>query len=72
MRVFAHTINHICFGEDFNDDKFVIQYYDKRSDTFTEKKVSMREAMHNMAVQIIETYSKQMAHPISGIAKVLF
>ena len=21
-RIFAHTINHICFGEDLNDDKF--------------------------------------------------
>ena len=21
-RIYAHTINHICFGEDFNDDKF--------------------------------------------------
>ena len=27
-RIFAHSINHICFGEDFNDDKFDFQVYD--------------------------------------------
>ena len=26
-RIFAHTITHICFGEDFNNDKFKFFYY---------------------------------------------
>jgi hypothetical protein len=49
-RLFAHTINHICFGEDFNDDKFDWLYCDPLTRAFTEKKVSMRQAIHNMAV----------------------
>ena len=28
-RIFAHTINHICFGEDLNDERFDFQCYDK-------------------------------------------
>ena len=27
-RIFAHTINHIAFGEDLNDDKFDFNCYD--------------------------------------------
>ena len=27
-RIFAHTINHICFGEDLNDDRFMFNFYD--------------------------------------------
>ena len=27
-RIFAHTINHICFGQDHNDDKFDFELYD--------------------------------------------
>ena len=34
-RIFAHTINHICFGEDLNDDKFDFHVYDPVKDTFT-------------------------------------
>ena len=45
-RIFAHTINHICFGEDLNDDKFMFFYLDIQKYSFTEKMVSMREAMH--------------------------
>ena len=41
-KLFAHTINHICFGEDFNDDKFEFMYYNRATDNFTQKKVSMR------------------------------
>ena len=54
-RIFSHTINHICFGEDINDNKFVINYYNQNSDKskWTEKEVSMREAMHNMTLQCI-------------------
>lgn len=49
-RIFAHTINHLCFGEDFNDDKFIFNVYDMVSDTFTKKTVSMREAIHNVTI----------------------
>ena len=45
-RIFAHTINHICFGEDLNDDKFMFFYYDIQANSWTERMVSMREAMH--------------------------
>ena len=41
-RLFSHTINHICFGEDLNDDMFDWLYYDRAFRVFTEKKVSMR------------------------------
>ena len=47
-RVNAHAMNHICFGEDLNDDKFDFLYYDALKYTFTERKVSMREAIHNL------------------------
>ena len=33
-RIFGHTINHICFGEDFNDIKFNILIYDVEKDTW--------------------------------------
>ena len=48
-RMFAHTINHICFGQDMNDEKFDFLYYDKATDSFSPKTVSMREAIHNIA-----------------------
>ena len=47
-RIFAHATNHICFGEDFNDDMFDFHYYDLKTGTFIDKKVSMRVAIHNM------------------------
>ena len=49
-KIFAYTINHISFGENVNDDLFdflVLTIADKKW-TFTEKKVSLREAIHNM------------------------
>ena len=30
-RIFAHTINHICFGQDHNDDKFDFELYDNQT-----------------------------------------
>ena len=49
-RIFAHTINHICFGEDLNDDRFDFHVYDPIKNTFAPKKVSMREAIHNITI----------------------
>jgi cytochrome P450 len=46
--LFSRTINHICLGEDINDDTFDWLYMDRASRTFTEKKVNMKEANHNM------------------------
>ncbi len=48
-RIFAHSINHICFGIDLNDDKFDFELYDTRTDTFAMAKVSLRQAMINMS-----------------------
>ena len=46
-RIYNNTITHINYGaEGFNDHKFMIQYYDALKDTFTEREVSMREAVH--------------------------
>ena len=50
QRIFAHAINHICFGEDLNDEKFEFMYYDKIKETFTPKKLSMGEAIPNAAM----------------------
>ena len=55
-RINAHALNHICFGVDNNDDKFDFIYYDKYSDTFTERKVSMREAMSNITIQATTSF----------------
>ena len=41
-RIFAHTINHVCFGEDYNDDRFEIFFYEHSTKTFSKKLVSMR------------------------------
>jgi len=41
-RLYSHTMNHICFGENLNDDMFDWLYCDKVTKGFTEKKVSMR------------------------------
>ena len=34
-RIFAHSINHICFGEDLNDEKFDFNAYDPDTKTYT-------------------------------------
>ena len=50
MGIFARTINHICFGEDLNDDRFMFNFFDVKTKTFTgERKVSMNEAMANIS-----------------------
>ena len=50
-KINAHTISHICFGEDKNDDLFDFLFYDVITDTFTEQKVTMGEAMTNVLKQ---------------------
>lgn len=55
-RIFAHSINHICFGEDFNDDRFDYHLYDKSTDTFTLQKVSMRQAVSNLTIVMVNGY----------------
>ena len=73
-RIFAHTINHICFGEDFNDDKFdfIIATFDMKGWKFEEKKVSMREAIHAMTVFAMKGEGALFMHPISGPLNMLF
>ena len=44
-RIFAHAINHVAFGTDMNDEKFDFLYYDKETDTYTDRKCSFREAI---------------------------
>ena len=48
--IFAETISHICFGKNYNDDKFNWNLYDRQKDIFIETKVSMKEAMGNMSL----------------------
>ena len=74
-RIFAHTINHICFGEDFNDDKFDFIVATISSDgkwQFEEKKVSMREAIHAMTFMTMKCEGILLMHPISGPLNILF
>ena len=44
-RIFAHTINHIAFGTDLNDERFNFLFYEKSTDTWTDRKCSFREAI---------------------------
>jgi hypothetical protein len=48
-RIFAHNLVHIAFGEDINDDKFDMLVESKTNKgKFTTKKVSIREAIHEI------------------------
>ena len=71
-RIFAHTINHICFGEDLNDDKFMFNFFDYKTRTFSERKLSMREAMANISKQCFEGFNIKLNHPIGGPMSMLF
>ena len=55
-RIFGHTINHICFGDDFNDEMFMYFWYDFLTDSWTEKKVNIREATNNLTKLVIKMY----------------
>ena len=71
-RIFAHTINHVCFGEDYNDDKFEIFFYEHSTKKFSKKLVSMREAMSNIVKQTFVSYIEKFMHPIGGPLQILF
>lgn len=71
-RIYAHAINHLCFGEDFNDNKFDFHYFDLVSNSFTVKKCSMREAIHTMTILTLRGYNERMKHPITGPLNILF
>ena len=75
-RIFAHTINHICFGEDFNDDKFdfiIFSIGDGAANwCYREEKVSMREAIHNITFASVKSQGVLLMHPISGPLDLLF
>ena len=71
-RIFAHTINHICFGQDHNDDKFDFELYDNQTKAFTMTKVSLRQAITNMNTQCDVGFFNLLGNPISAVAKILF
>ena len=71
-RIFAHNLITIAFGEDINDDKFDILVRETKSgDQFVEKKVSIREALHEINDQIMGGSMEKMMHPI-GILVYIF
>ena len=71
-RINAHALSHICFGEDLNDDRFDLFVYDVKTDTFTERKVSMREAISNMTTQCLVRFRKNFTNPVTGLLQLLF
>ena len=71
-RIFAHAINHICFGQDHNDDRFDFEFYDRETKTFTMRKVSLREGVINMTSQCDASFFTLLGNPISATAKILF
>ena len=53
-RIFAHNLVTIAFGEDINDDKFDIQVRKSiKAEEFITKKVSIREALHEINEQLM-------------------
>ena len=49
-RIVAHSISHICFGADLNDDRFEFQLFDTTSSRFSAKRVSLQEAILNLKI----------------------
>ena len=47
----ADAINHICFGMSVENDTFDFLYMDEKTNTFSEKKVNIRQAIHNLSKQ---------------------
>ena len=43
-------MNHVCFGENYIEEKFKMNFYNHIEETFAEKEVAMNEAMHNMII----------------------
>ena len=70
-RIHAHFMSNICFGKDLNDDRFDFFVMDPDNFTFTERKVSMREALKNMLFQCNAHMVQKFTHPIGGILNLL-
>ena len=47
----ADAINHICFVMSVENDTFDFLYLDEKTNTFSEKKVNIRQAIHNLSKQ---------------------
>ena len=71
-RVYAHHINHLCFGFDFSAEKFDFHFFDLLTNSFETKKCSLREAIHNMTIQSQRAYVERQKHPITGPLSRLF
>ena len=68
-RIFAHNLVHIAFGEDINDEKFDLQVEEKpRKGVFITKKVSIREAIHEINDQLFAHFFEKIFHPIGIFA----
>ena len=64
-RIFAHNLIHIAFGEDINDEKFDFDYLvDKQTGRYETRKVSIRQAMHNGADQVLYAYLCRFSNPL--------
>ena len=70
-RINAYSLNHICFGLDNNDDMFDFLWYDRNTDTFTEKKVTITEAVPNLSIQCMVRRFRRLSSPV-GILWLLF
>ena len=73
-RIYGHTINHICFGEDINGDEFDfwILKIEKQKYIWTEERVTLRAAIHNMSYATIKSQRVRMMNPITGALNLLF
>ena len=47
-RIHSHFMNHICFGDDYNDCRFDFNLLDEKARTWSVQKCSMRQAVNNM------------------------
>ena len=73
-KIFGRTINHISFGEDVIDDKFdfLILTIKDEEWIFTETRVSLIEAIHNMTFITFKSGRMRMMNPITGALELLF
>ena len=73
-KIYGRTINHICYGEDVIEDKFdfLVCKHENEKFIFTESKVSLIEAIHNMAFITLNSGRVRMFNPISAILNLVF
>ena len=69
LDIYARSINHICFGKDMNDDVFDFNYFDVQEDSFTFKKVTMKDAVHNAIKQVSENIGRGLKRPFNAMVK---